>query len=200
MRHDNTVIVILGKKGSGKTVLTYELIDDSWPRVVVLDPMGEYLTGFEVVWGLQEGSEYLVSHANKPKFRVSIQGLDPWECVRLLPIVWEIRDTLLVVEEAGLLCTPYELPSELSNLVLRGRHRNISQIYTSQRPATLHRHITSQADLIVVFKMHEPRDITYLSAIIGKEEADSLKDLDDYEIRVYGDLRKAPVALLARLP
>ena len=193
---DNAIITVVGKKGSGKTFLTREILKD-WNRVLVVDPMGEYRRNFETPQGLASSCRSIVSAFDKREFRISAQGLDPGDSMRLLSLAWEIRDFVLVVEEAGLLCSPFEFPEAISQVVLRGRHRGISQIYTAQRASTIHRNITSQSDLIVTFRQHEPRDISYLKNFIP--DAETLKDLDDYQIRAYGDLKKAPVAVLARL-
>ena len=193
---DNTILCLFGKKGSGKSYLAREIIED-WPRVIVLDTMAEYDFPRRA-WGFDECCRLLVEIAEEKRYKVSLSGIDAEEGVALLGVLWEFDDTLIVIEEAALYCSPYQMPPEIANLALRGRHRGISQLYTSQRPATIHRSISAQADLVIAFRQHEQRDISYLKSVLG-DEAEALRDLPDYHIRAYGNLRKAPLAVLARL-
>lgn len=192
---DNTLLCLFGKKGSGKSTLAREIMED-WPRVVTLDLMGEYPG--ERAWGLRPCADLLVARGTQKKFRLSLTGFRPEEGIRLLRICQELRGALIVVEEAGAYCSPSVFPPELAELVYRGRHYGVSQLYVSQRPASIHRAITSQADVIVAFRQHEARDIAYLRSVLG-DDADLLRDLPDYKIKCYGDLRKAPLAVLERL-
>lgn len=195
----NLVLVVLGRKGSGKSTLVREVIRE-FDRVVILDYIGEY--GAEVNARVIEGFEAcvheLVENAKRPRFRLSLRVVDTDEALRVLSVAYELPRTLLVVEEASVYCTPQSLPVEVARFVRFGRHREISQVYVAQRPSMLHRDITSQADVIVSFRQHEQRDVDYLRGIMG-EEAERVRTLGDYAIVAGVNLEKAPLAVLARL-
>jgi len=194
---DNTILCIFGRKGSGKSFLAKQCLDD-WDRVLILDLMAEY-PGDVRTWTLEEAREELIRLCGRERWKLSATGLAPYESLALLDLAREIPGLLVVVEEAGTLCSPSDLPPELAELVYRGRHYGVSLLVLSQRPATVHRGVTSQADLVVAFRQHEQRDIAYLRSLFG-DSAEELRYLEEYEVRVYGDTHKAPVALLARLP
>jgi len=189
-------------KGSGKTYLTTEITRE-FPRVVVVDALGEYdrAQGFQETFGFEHSLsvlEYLAKN-RVPRYRVSCIGLDPTEAEILFGFLWNLRGILLVVEEATLYCSPHTFPPNLAQLVLRGRHQAISQVYTSQRPSGLNRNVTAQSDLVVSFHQHEPLDVAYLRQFMGPDRAQRLLHLRDYQILVYGNLSKAPVSILEKL-
>lgn len=194
---DNTIICIFGKKGSGKTTLARECAED-WRKVVFIDVMGEYAAKHRC-WGYEECVATIHKLCDKRAFRISCTGIDPEEGGKLLEVCRNIPGVLVVIEEAGLYCSPSNLPPGVAELVYRGRHYGVSQIWVSQRPATVHRSVTSQADIVVSFRMHEERDVNYLRSVFGKERAEGLRHLPDYAVACYGDKRKAPLALLERL-
>lgn len=195
----NLITVVVGRKGSGKSTLTREIAEE-YDRVIAVDAMGDYGSeeGFAETHGLEEACRYLVKVADRPRFRVSLRDLTIPEGVTVLRVVWEIPDSLLVMDEISLYASPTSFPDELSRIVLMGRHRSISQVYATVRPALVNRNITSQADLIVAFQTHEQRDVLYLKSVLG-EKADALPHLAPFEILVYGDPSRAPLAVLDRL-
>lgn len=195
----NTIITLLGRKGSGKSTLTAEIIRES-PRVVILDYLGEYGANVkaQVVTGFRPALDALVEASGERRFRLSLRIEDEDLAMRILPVAWELSDYLLVVEEASAYCSPTQIPPELARMVRFGRHQRISQLYVAQRPSMLHRHITSQSDLIISFRQHEPIDVRYLRMTAG-EAADAVQTLPDYAIFVSGALDRAPLAVLARL-
>jgi len=197
---DNTILCLFGKKGSGKSTLTKEIVRE-WPRVIVLDTMSEYNEAdkFETAWGFRDITELLQSRCDDRRYKLSLQGFDIEEGLTILELCWEIPDSFIVIEEAGLYSSPSQLPSPVANLVLRGRHREISTLWTSQRPASLNRAITSQADVIIAFRQHEERDVHSLKSVLG-DKAEELRNLPDYHIMAYGNRAKFPLAVIERNP
>lgn len=197
----NLVLSIFGRKGSGKSWLTRELVQDR-PRVFYLDSMGEAgeRDGFEVVHGYEECVHAMLRVKDLKRFRLSLRTDDTEDLIKLGDLAFEIPDHLIVIEETSFYCSPSYLPPEISKLVRYGRHRGIDQIYIARRPSEIHRDLTAQSDLIVTFAMHEPRDVAYLAAIApSKEEAEAVRDLPRYKVAAWGDLERAPLAVLSRL-
>jgi len=198
----NLIITILGRKGSGKSTLTRELIAER-PRVIILDAVGEYPDeqGYppktEVVWGIDDCLNALEETEDRDKFRLSLRCYQREEDLDLLDACFETKDCLVVVEETWRLCTPYEIPDPLSKLVRFGRHHRIDQIYVSQRGSSIHRDLTAQSDLIVSFQQHEPRDVMYLRSLGDANE--SVRTLPPFKVICIGDIDRAPVPILERI-
>jgi len=191
----NLIITILGRKGSGKTTLAREIIAD-FPRVITLDSMGEYGEGSTVVWEFENSVRAILAVSNKKRFRLALRVFDNKHMLGLLKMAWEIPDSLVVVEETSLICSPSDLPAELARLIRFGRHRKISQLYIARRPSELPRDLTANSDLIITFQQREPRDLDYLRQS-GFDER-QVYALPLYQIAVVGDLERAPLAVLER--
>lgn len=192
---DNTVFVILGRKGSGKSFLAAEIIEE-YPRAIILDSLAEY-SGDVVTDGLPDSVREILKRKDKPRFRIVCRVLDKEHCEKLMRLIYEIPNTLFVIEETSMYCSPTYLPEDLSRLIQYGRHREISLMFISRRPAELNRNLTAQADLVVTFQQQEPRDVQYLRGILGKE-ADQIVGLQPYQFIMMGQREKAPLCLLSR--
>lgn len=194
----NQVTVVIGKKGSGKSTLVREIVAER-KRVAVIDSLAEYdeSDGCRVVYE-DECVDAMIDAAQSKTFRLSLRRLEIEDNLDLLRLAYEIEDYLLVVEETSLYVTASVLPSEVAQLIRYGRHKRIDQCYVARRPSELHRDLTANADNIVCFQTQEPRDLVYLRNYFG-DEAFELRDLEGYRIKVFGNLEKAPKAVLHRL-
>jgi hypothetical protein len=211
---DNTIISIMGRKNSGKSFLTREIIDEhefppvgshspDLPRVFVLDTNGEYGEddGYEVTNTLEAGARKIAACRRRKSFKISLREKDVERLVKLVNVIYEIPRSLVVVEEAHFYVKPAFIPPEMSQLVLMGRHRALSQIYVSQRPSGLHRNFTAQSDFIVTFRQTETRDIKWLGDVAG-DGAEDVRQLDRYKVRVWtmtDDDARMPLPIVARL-
>lgn len=185
----NLVITVLGRKGSGKTTLVKKLLTE-FARVVIVDTNREYTDEVAVVVSkLDDALAYLEDVAKRPKdeaFSVAyIPAEIPEDALDFLKVVFTLENVLVVVDEAHMYCSAHTAPQEILKLVRLGRHRELSQVYVSQRPSTIPRDVTAQSDLIVSFQQHEGRDIEYMARLYGRE-ADSLKRLKPYTVEVFG--------------
>lgn len=192
---NNIVTSVVGQKGSGKSTLVKEMIED-YPRVVVFDTMGEYKNSIE---GFDNALREISRVRNKRRFKIALRIVEDENALRALAIVYDdLPRSLVVVEETSFYCSPSYLPIEIKRFVRYGRHREISQIYVSRRPAEIHRDLTAQSDLIVSFRQHEPADIEYLRRVMGPA-AMNLPNLPKYHCLVSGDIDMAPLPLLERI-
>lgn len=201
----NTVTIVLGRKGSGKSWLVHELIEGYRPRrVVIIDSLAEYgpesepKIKAEVARGFDESLDALEAAESRRRFVLSLRVLSPEENLELLGVAFRLRRFLLVVEEASLYCSPTLLPDEVAQLIRYGRHQEIDQVYVARRPSELHRDLTANADVLVTFRQQEPRDLIYLRSFYGRE-ADELPRLPDYHVRAFGEVQRFPDAVLERL-
>ncbi len=200
----NLIITLLGRKGMGKTYTAWQVIEGE-PRVIALDTMGEYAgRGATVTWGKEGAIRAMLEASKKRRYRLSLRGLDEDEMLDALEMAWELPDSLVVVEEASMICRASYLPRELARLVRYGRHRNISQLYIARRPSELPRDLTAQSDLIVTLQQTEPVDVKYLRAAGFKErELLALAAMPEDQARGYllvkGDRSLLPLAIAERL-
>jgi DNA helicase HerA-like ATPase len=186
---------IFGTKGSGKSTLVKAILEEH-DRVFVFDTLGEY--ELAVRFGMEACLAACASAEKSRAFAYSFRLQNTEDYLDLMEVCYELPGTLLVLEETSFYCSPASLPAELSTLVRYGRHREIDQIYVARRPSEIHRDLTAQSDIIVSFRQQEPRDIQYLTAAAG-QDASRVRNLRPYRCAAWGDMRKAPVALLAQL-
>jgi len=192
----NTVTVVIGRKGSGKSTIVREIVAD-YPRVMVLDSLAEY-DDCDVVEE-DDCPEALLKASGQSKFRIACRCLGLEDNLDLMRIAYEMPPkTLIVIEEASLYASPTHLPDEMAALIRYGRHRELDLVFVARRPSELHRDVTANADVLVTFQTQEPRDIMYLRSFYG-DEALTLPTLPLYHIKVFGDLSKAPGPVLHRL-
>lgn len=199
----NTIVFVTGRKGCGKSTLVRELMREH-DRVVVLDYIGEYgpECGATVHRGAIACARALERWHDRPRFCLSLRVTEERDALELLEIVAKMRGILLVVEESSWLCAPGRLPRELAYLVRMGRHQEISQLYVAQRPAMVHRDVTSQADVIVSFQQHGERDVAYLEGTVLADRAAHVRELKPFEIIAGvapGEDAKLPACVRARL-
>lgn len=198
----NLIVTIFGRKGSGKTWLSYSILRE-FRRVVAIDTVAQYgpEQGFEVVHGKAAGARALAAASKKPEFKIALRSDDTEELLALLGVVYTMHDILLIVDEAPFYCSPQKLPREMSAIVRMGRHREISQLYIGQRPSEVHRSITAQSDIVVSFVQREERDVKYLVENGGGYDAEHVAQLPKYKLIAFGDGMErddVPVAIIAQ--
>lgn len=199
----NTITFVTGRKGCGKSTLVRDLLREH-PRVVVLDYLGEYGAecGATIHDGIVASVRALDRWHTRPRFCLSLRVTDERDALDLLGVARRMRSFLLVVEEASWICSPGRLPLELREIVRFGRHQEISQLYVAQRPAMVHRDVTSQADVIVSFQQHGERDIAYLEGSVLADRAALVRALRPFEIVVgvaEGEEAKVPACVRSRV-
>lgn len=179
----NAIVVLFGRKGSGKTYLANNMVR-SLDRLVILDSLCEYTEGV-VIEELESFIDYLRRNL-RGKFRVILRLTEDEDITLAFRALWAGFDYTLVIEEADYYCNPANIDEGFMRLIKYGRHRRINLIAISRRPAEVSRHVTAQADTIISFKQSENRDVDYLVQRLGKE-ANCVRDLGLYEYRIFGD-------------
>lgn len=181
MATEKKVIIIIGKRGSGKSFLANKLID-SEPRLVVYDTMSEYKNG--IVFGTENYNDFLLfwRKVYRGRFKLIYRPIKPdAEIEQICELVYSRGDLCFLVEEIDCYCTPYQISDNFAGIIQRGRHRNITLIGVTQRPYGIHRLLTSQAKEIYVFSTNEPRDREYLRTLLGQEIDQKLDSLQQYQ-------------------
>lgn len=154
MRH---VILIIGKNGTGKTLLTKHLVNKS-QRTLIVDPMIEYRSlGFNKTGNLINEHKRL----GFPKiFTYRLESNQEKEVTYLMRYAWSLSSVLVVIEEAHLYLDSHN--EYFNALIHQGRHRNISIIATVQAAVDVPKRFRRAATSMFVFQMTEPTDIDHL--------------------------------------
>lgn len=159
------VSLIFGKRGSGKSTLAKELLKQC-NNFIVIDRLGEY-SGKIVDNEIQALAEI---RRRPDNFKIIIRLKE--DRPKLFDVLYCLTNYVLMVEELSIYCNSYKISSGLNNIMAYGRHKGISFIGISQRPAQLHPLVRTQANIIYSFKMNEPGDQKYLASygITGLEK------------------------------
>lgn len=195
--HHTSVIAILGMRGVGKTTMSGYL-QSLYPRQLIIDYLFEHEDGL-VVHTFEELCAALLTHQNDAEFRIIFhwdhdypdQGLLFEETLKVARAAGRL---LIAVEEIQEFIRPGFLPPAVRQLALLGRHDPSAFIFTSQRPAEVHKTLLSQAHVKIIGTMAEPNDIFYLGKFVGRDHAEALADLPPRVFTLF-PLRGAPVKI-----
>ena len=189
------LVNIFGKRGAGKTHMIKYAVQYCEKPVIVLDILGNFTelknsyTADSLSDALQKIKDYNVFVAatdNERAFMeeippiIVLQPHDPDEAIDFVSsMLWHEEGGTLVIDEADGF-NIYSAPC-FSELIRYGRNKGVHILTGCRRPAELDRNITAGANCIYIFQTQEPRDIEYFSkTLIGKQHAESLKNLPDY--------------------
>jgi len=189
----NKIIVILGRKGEGKTTMCRYLMKDL-DRYIAYDPIRQFEGG--VKFEDREKLRQFVVNNYHTRFKAIYQPIlesigtkeDEEKALRefeaLCLMIQHTYNSYFVIDEIDMYTSANKCPPVFKNLVMRGRHRAISIICTTRRHTETSRHLTAQADIIISFQQQEPNDIRYLSQFFG-EKAGLLPTLKPYHYIKY---------------
>jgi len=185
---EKIITLIFGKRGSGKSFLAKKLIAGH-KRYLVFDTLGEYTDGVVIesfdVLKLFWGSTYVKD------FRIIYRPLNPEsEFEKICDLVWSLGNMAFLVEEVDCFCKPQSICTPFASIIQRGRHRNITLIGVTQRPAGIARLLTSQAKQMCIFNTTEPRDVDYFRQVVGDCLVERVTALKQYEYIEWLDGRE----------
>ena len=198
--------VILGRSGSGKSYLAARMVEELIQlgfTVVIFDVEGEWWTlsekynviivGRTVPLVPEASEEYVDVILNNTSiiFDFSAAGMSDPEArdfyVKVADNLFERiegRSAILVFEEADVFAPQIASrdmrpAAELSSRIARrGRKRGIHSIWISQRPALLSKDVLSQANVILLGKMSQERDLAAVKPYVGGNLVKELPSLD----------------------
>lgn len=165
-------IVVMGMRKSGKTYLAQKL-SDKFPRQIICDPMNEYY-GDVYCYSLKTLREKMaVIYENRPASYRIVFRFDPEEEDQIAifnavcKLVYFLGDCCFVADELHDFCTPHNLPHWFKNILMKGRHRGLAGVFTTQRPSHLNKAVLSQAAHLFIGQLHEANDIKHVSNFIS---------------------------------
>ena len=184
---EKKVILIFGKRGSGKSYLAGKLIENE-KQLLIFDTLSEYTSG--VVFGKENYREFISFWRERYRrpFRLIYQPLNPdQEIEQIAELVFFLGNITFLVEEIDCYCSSFQISESFAHIIQRGRHKNITLIGVTQRPYGINRLLTSQAKEIYVFSTNEPRDREYLRNLLGQDVETKLDQLGQYEYLRWKD-------------
>lgn len=167
-------IIIMGQRGCGKSYLA-KGVQSIWPRRVVIDSLNEYTEG-TIVHNFHDFADTLMHFKAEgtEKFVLVYQfnfesHVSENEFNEILRLCYYFGNLQVVIEEVQLYSSTHNLPKNLKNALLTGRHQNLSLLFTSQRPGEVNKTIISQCSHSFIGLTKEGNDLKYLVNTLGKE-------------------------------
>lgn len=150
--------------------------------------MEEAYSGFQQITDYGELCDELSK--DRSTFNISYRGVDTSMeedfsyCCRA---VYAAGNISFAVDEVDLHSSPLSLPKPFEYLISIGRHRNTDIYVASRRCYSIHPLIRSQCSELYTFIQTEPRDIAWLTELIGREKAESCSSLQQYKYLYWND-------------
>lgn len=187
---------IVGKKGTGKSVL-FDILMDLLGRknlIVLIDSKREYehipvFTLDHVSYDINEKTGKKIYARTKGVFRIyevdmgdtkvdDLYTITEW----IAKLLFERENCIMAVEELGN-CTKkysrlYDCNPMLARVIQQGRARNVGFLGTTQRLQEIHTTILSESDHIICFRLTSEQDEKYMRNYIKPEY---IQDLGEHE-------------------
>jgi DNA helicase HerA-like ATPase len=184
---EKKITLVIGKRGSGKSYLVKHLTREA-RRLVIYDIITEYKHG--VCFGAEDRVDCLAfwHKVYKGSFRIIYRPLKVKDEIDWIAKgVFILGNITFVIEEIDAVCTAWIMPDALNCCVQRGRHKNIELIGVTPAPFGINRDLTRQAKRIYVFNTNEPKDLDYLSMLLGGDVKRIVPALGSYEFLEWHD-------------
>jgi hypothetical protein len=194
------VILLGGVTGSGKTFFGNALLYH-YPRVIIASPIEEDEQEYD---GIQtESFDDLVEKIdevikNKKKtWRFKISDLSEIDSLYSFAysLGYDVGGFMLAIEEAETTIpgSGANLSQEFRNLLLKGRHPQVSMMFIIQRFSLLNINVRSQWRRIISFAQTEPADIAWLETASGNPIFEQLPSFPD---RRYIDMVRGQAPII----
>jgi len=164
----------MGQRGCGKSFLA-KRVQSLWPRRVVIDSLNEYTEG-TIVHNFRDFADmlYHFKEVDQKEFVLVYQfnfesHISESEFNEIIRVCYYFANIQIVIEEVQLYSSTHNLPKNLKNALLTGRHQNISLLFTSQRPGEVNKTIISQCSHSFIGLTKEGNDLNYLKNTLGNE-------------------------------
>lgn len=192
MPGEGKLVCIFGKRGSGKTNLIRENLENYPKPVAVIDVLGNFQLEDEdgeplypTTTSISEFIEWLDESRHQPdddpefpKIFVLMPS-DPSLALDFVSSVfWEMKGGTLVLDEVDAFKIS-EAPC-YDQVIRYGRNYDINMVTGCRRPAEISRNITAGANKIYVFQTQEPRDVDYFEETVLGTEAQKLPTLPKF--------------------
>ena len=174
------IYTIFGKKGSGKSTLSKEVMVRLGGRVVFLSPVERINLPHVEVWSLSDIEYYMENIEPGNIILVRLADVEAMDIVASQAI-YDGKGFTIVIDEIE----KYRTSSDLMDMIHYSRHFNIHIVANTRRYVDVPRLLTSQSDILYVAPTQEPRDIAYLKDYTSPEFIETLQGLDNYQFLEY---------------
>ena len=169
----NEIVLVLGRKGSGKSSLVKNVLIKERDRLIIVDSLSEY-NDFLVI----EDFESLVEYCSENKtFQIACQFTSKIDIEYLFEYIFIEGNLTVCCEEISKYISSYERDTSFTKLIDFGRHKNIDIIAIARRPSELSRTFRAQIDTLYTFKQIDKVDIDIM-AQMGVYGVESLEMFD----------------------
>lgn len=171
---DPEIIIVLGRRGFGKSTWTKQYVRGV-SRLAVWDPKRSYA----VDWP-SDLSEWFEQNEETPRYRIG--GFYDQDQEIIGSIAYAKKDTCLVLEECAFVFNPrQDFPEWARECVYLGRERGVSVVAVAQRPKSVHIALRSQATRVICFNQHELSDAEWITENFEFSDFDQIKTLSRLE-------------------
>jgi hypothetical protein len=196
----NRIVGVIGRKGSGKSTTSRELISCR-DRVVIFDLLCEYASP-NVFTDYDEFLGYLDRHP-RSRMHCAYRPIDerPEDVFEdVCNAVYDAGALCFVVEEAARFCGPGHLPSGFDRVIRLGRHRAIDTVWITQRASEVSRTLTAMTDVFLfIGASTEPRDLNAIAERCGQDVALKVQGLGLHGRLIYDVLKGKMAATASRV-
>lgn len=200
--HKATQIAVVGKKGSGKTELSW-LLFESYPfDRLLIDPNGDIKAGDDVVDLTEDAipARWPSSSFEQKDERHTIRFIPDFgsptyvdDIDRALGLAYTHGKTMAFIDECHEAMPSSKTPPHARRALRQGRHHDLSMILATPRPVTVDPLVIAQADWVYVFKLPNPNDRKRVAECIGWEPKtfdQGVFDLGPFEYLRYDSARE----------
>lgn len=165
------VAALFGARGQGKSTQAKFLIASRRPaRLLIFDPMAEYAAHGVLCSTLAELNAKARAGASFALRYVPARGTEKATVARfdaLCSIAYDLGGLTLLCEELQLVTRPAWAPPAWSDCTLRGRHRGLSIIGLSQRPASVDKNFLSNCSMVSTGRLNFEDDVLCMARMLG---------------------------------
>jgi len=186
MDSEAIVKVIFGIRGGGKTVKLRRLLLDC-PRSVTINTLNRdgFNNGvvFNTVPDLKKFWLKTYCHNFRLIFSPEHGDIDKTakEVGEICSLALACRDMTLAVEEMNVLFEDFRVPAEFNQVVFAGREPGIELIGVAQQPVGFGSVMRSMTKEAFLFHTHEDSHLAIFRKLIGKEAAEAVRTLSNYQ-------------------
>jgi len=191
----NFIAAAFGMKRSGKS-FALDGMARGFPRRIVADFIGEYhgkIDGAAYVHTIAEAVDALQDARKKGMQKWTVVCvMQPEEVLQLLGVLapigkrpetsysYAVGGVVLQCGEIQFIAPNVGMSAAMANIIAMGRHYRVSVLGAARRPREVNRNLTSQADALLAFRQHEPRDADYLGDVMRSDVPQYLRQLQQF--------------------
>lgn len=180
----NFIACAFGMKRSGKSH-ALGIMARLFPRRILFDFIGEFsgkIDGARYAHSLGEAVDTLQAERKRGNKWSVVCVMSPADAIELCSVLAPIGkkpETSFSYAAGGIaiecgeiqLIAPnnQSIPAPMANVIAMGRHYRLSLLGAARRPREVNRLLTSQADALLAFRQHEPRDCDFLGDVMRSD-------------------------------